>query len=213
MIEFLSTWVKNLSLALIVISILEMILPNNKTKKYIKMVMGIYILFSIVAPFIENGNNFDLENVDISFYEKTSQQVSSDKVNQESMENRLNQIYKEELEKDITSKLEQKGYELEKCSVIAKISDESYNKNTIEKIVLKIKGKTLQNVSEDINSIENKIITEVEKIKKVEIKVSEQNEEKNNKEEPSTISKADIKLIKEFLIQEYGVSEKCLKIN
>ncbi len=213
MIEFLSTWVKNLSLALIVISILEMILPNNKTKKYIKMVMGIYILFSIVAPFIENGNNFDLENVDISFYEKTSQQVSSDKVNQESMENRLNQIYKEELEKDITSKLEQKGYELEKCSVIAKISDESYNKNTIEKIVLKVKGKTLQNVSEDINSIENKIITEVEKIKKVEIKVSEQNEEKNNKEEPSTISKADIKLIKEFLIQEYGVSEKCLKIN
>ena len=185
MIEFLSTWVKNLSLALIVISILEMILPNNKTKKYIKMVMGIYILFSIVAPFIENGNNFDLENVDISFYEKTSQQVSSDKVNQESMENRLNQIYKEELEKDITSKLEQKGYELEKCSVIAKISDESYNKNTIEKIVLKVKGKTLQNVSEDINSIENKIITEVEKIK----------------------------LIKEFLIEEYGVSEKCLKIN
>ena len=129
------------------------------------------------------------------------------------MENRLNQIYKEELEKDITSKLEQKGYELEKCSVIAKISDESYNKNTIEKIVLKVKGKTLQNVSEDINSIENKIITEVEKIKKVEIKVSEQNEEKNNKEEPSTISKADIKLIKEFLIQEYGVSEKCLRIS
>ena len=54
MISFLSSWVKNLCLALIVVSILEMILPNNKTKKYVKMVMGMYILFSIIEPFVEN---------------------------------------------------------------------------------------------------------------------------------------------------------------
>ena len=34
MIEFLSDWAKSLGLAIIVISILEMLLPNNKTKKY-----------------------------------------------------------------------------------------------------------------------------------------------------------------------------------
>ena len=34
MISFLSSWVKNLCLELIVVSILEMILPNNKTKKF-----------------------------------------------------------------------------------------------------------------------------------------------------------------------------------
>ena len=65
MINFLSSWVKNLSLALIVVSILEMLLPNNKTKKYIKMVMGLYILFSIIAPFVNNSNvlNFNIEDV------------------------------------------------------------------------------------------------------------------------------------------------------
>ena len=35
MVNFLSSWVKNLSLAIIVVSILEMLLPNNKTKKYV----------------------------------------------------------------------------------------------------------------------------------------------------------------------------------
>ena len=42
MIEFLSTWAKNLGLAIIVISILEMLLPNNRTKKYVRMIFGIY---------------------------------------------------------------------------------------------------------------------------------------------------------------------------
>ena len=55
MVNFLSSWVKNLSLAIIVVSILEMLLPNNKTKKYVKMVMGLYILFSIISPFIKNS--------------------------------------------------------------------------------------------------------------------------------------------------------------
>ena len=65
MINFLSSWVKNLCLALIVVSILEMLLPNNKTKKYIKMVMGLYILFSIISPFIKNKNvlNFDINEL------------------------------------------------------------------------------------------------------------------------------------------------------
>ena len=65
MINFLSSWVKNLCLALIVVSILEMLLPNNKTKKYVKMVMGLYILFSIIAPFVENKDELkvDVENI------------------------------------------------------------------------------------------------------------------------------------------------------
>ena len=59
MVNFLSSWVKNLSLAIIVVSILEMLLPNNKTKKYVKMVMGLYILFSIISPFIKNSDKLN----------------------------------------------------------------------------------------------------------------------------------------------------------
>lgn len=219
MINFLSSWVKNLSLALIVVSILEMILPNSKTKKYIKMVMGIYILFTIVSPFIEGNNNLNLENINWDFYEKSLEEVSTTEVDQTSMDIRLNQLYKEQLEEDITKKLTEKGYEVEKCKVTVKISQGSYNNNTIEKIVVKIKEKISKpeenTENKENNTIENKIVTEIEKIKKVEVRVSEENEnlENNDEQKTKSITRADIELIKDFLKEEYGVNEKCLKIS
>ena len=60
MVEFLSTWAKQLVLAVIIISILEMLLPNNKTKKYIRMIMGIYLLFTMISPLIENKEVLDI---------------------------------------------------------------------------------------------------------------------------------------------------------
>ena len=63
MIEFLSSSIKSLGVAIIIVSILEMLLPNNKIKKYIRMVMGIFILFNIIAPFIQNKDKFDLNEI------------------------------------------------------------------------------------------------------------------------------------------------------
>ena len=34
MIEFLSSWAKGLGVVIVIVSVLEMLLPNNKTKKY-----------------------------------------------------------------------------------------------------------------------------------------------------------------------------------
>ena len=114
MINFLSSWVKNLSLALIIVSILEMILPNNKTKKYVRTVMGLYILFSIISPFIENSSKINLNNIDLDSYTENTKTASSkvEEVDQTSMDNRINEIYKEELQKDITQKIEEKGYKV-----------------------------------------------------------------------------------------------------
>ena len=36
MIEFMSSWVKGLGLAIVIVSILEMLLPNNKTKNILE---------------------------------------------------------------------------------------------------------------------------------------------------------------------------------
>ncbi|MCI8617569.1 MAG: stage III sporulation protein AF [Clostridia bacterium] len=226
MINFLSSWVKNLSLALIVVSILEMILPNSKTKKYIKMVMGLYILFSIISPFIDSSK-FNLESINMNFYEKQTETTSSIEVNQTSMDVRINQIYKEQLEKNITSKLKEKGYELENCKVKTNISE---NDSGIERITIKIKekipiedldNKLNENNEEEKDTFENKIVTEIEKIQKVNVKVSKDDKEQNSvenddakqKKESSKITKSDISLIKKFLIEEYGVSEKCLRIS
>ena len=219
MVNFLSSWVKNLSLAIVVVSILEMLLPNNKTKKYVKMVMGLYILFSIISPFIKNSDKLNFENIDVSSYINEELNTSNVEVNQESMDKRLKEIYIEELENDITKKLKEKGYTIEYCKVDANISQEN-NDSGIKKITLKLDKKEEAKTDETskanentTETIENKIVSEIQKIQKVEVKVGNNTKENSTENENSKITKTDIESVKEFLISEYGVSKSCLKIN
>lgn len=221
MINFLSSWVKNLCLALIVVSILEMLLPNNKTKKYVKMVMGLYILFSIIEPFIENSNElkFNVEDLYNQYSVETS--AESENVNQKSMDSRLDELYKQKLENNIVQKLDEEGYVVEDCDVKAHISS---NDTGIELITIKIKEKkdnsneNDENQSNETMNIEEKIVNEIQKIQKVEINVSKNqdnssDESTQSEQQNQNITKNDIKIVKQFLIKEYGVSEKCLRIN
>lgn len=221
MINFLSSWVKNLCLALIVVSILEMLLPNNKTKKYVKMVMGLYILFSIIEPFIENSNELKFNVEDLYNQYSVETLAESENVNQKSMDSRLDELYKQKLENDIVQKLDEEGYVVEDCDVKAHISS---NDTGIEVITIKIKEKkdnsneNDENQSNEKMNIEEKIVNEIQKIQKVEINVSKNqdnssDESTQSEQQNQNITKTDIKIVKQFLIKEYGVSEKCLRIN
>ena len=208
MIEFLSTWAKNLGLAIIVISILEMLLPNNRTKKYVRMIFGIYIIFNIISPFINNKDILDVSSYDFNEYigDYTSNQTNE---KQSSIDDKIEEIYIEELEKDIKTKIEELGYKVESCNVYATLSSKN-KENYIEEIVL-IVEKREENEAE---TIENKLVEEIQKIKPVDTTIGkiniEEKEEENNKK---NISNSDIQNIKKFLKEEYGVDETCLKIN
>lgn len=199
MIEFLSSWAKGLGLAIVVVSILEMLLPNNKTKKYIRMVMGIYIIFNIISPIAENKEIFNVNEINLQAYAVTE---STEVVNQTSMDERIEELYIEELEKDITKKLQEKGYKLNECKVKGTVLEE----NKITKIKLKLEKS--EEVGQAEENIENKIVTEIQKIKKVNIGNSDEEEIKETK-----LDKTDVQNIKKFLMEEYGVDEKCLVIN
>lgn len=203
MISFLSSWAKNIGLAIVIISILEMILPNNKTKKYVKMVMGIYILFCIISPFVQNKIN--LEDIKVENYTETS---TASEVNQTSMDERIETLYIEQMEKDITKKVEEKGYKVNKCKVDAQIT-QNQNTTKISKITLKIQKYTANKRYSQNESVENKIVSEVQKIRKVETDIGEDSNSDTNK----TINKSELQELKKYLEEEYGVSEQCLVIN
>lgn len=205
MIEFISTWVKGLGVAIVIVSIIEMILPNNKTKKYIKMVLGIYIIFNIISPLVKNKDKLNLENLNLNDYTVNT----STSVDQTSMNKRIETLYEDELEKDITTKLKEKGYELSECKVTAKIDENENNKDEtkISNIKIKVEKKVVKQSEE--NSVENKIVTGIQQIKKVDIGKAKEKETKNS----SKISKTELEDIKKFLIEEYEVNEKCLEIN
>ena len=206
MIEFFSSWVKTLGLTIVIVSILEMLLPNNKNKKYIRMVMGLYVLFTIVSPFISNKKIFNFQDINLEDY-KTKQ--TSTNLNQTSMNQRIQELYEEELEKDITKKLENQGYELKSCKVEAQIFD-----NKEETKITKIKVKVIKKENTNkVENIENQVVNEIQKIKKIDTSVKGQDEEKSKNDIGENVNKNDIQNIKKFLIDEYEVNEKCLEIN
>ena len=227
MISFISNWTKEIGITIVIVSILEMLIPNNKNKKYIRMVLGVFVIFNLISPIIQNKEifDFDIENLELDNY-KTIEATNT--IEQTSMDCRIKELYEKELEKDIRKKLEDKGFKILECRVKTILNQEE---NEIERIELKVE-KAKENETEKNNNkndtdtkVENIVIEEIQKIKKVDInkenvkerdreklkgkKVEEQNEEtKENK-----LNKIDIYEIKEFIKKEYGVSEKCLKIN
>lgn len=219
MIEFLSGWAKNLGVVIVIVSIFEMILPNNKTKKYIRVVLGIFVMFNIISPFIKNKDKLSSVSIDLENY-TTEQNVT---VDQTSMDKRIQDLYEKELEKDIKNKIEEQGYKVASCKVnVTILENENSNseENTIQKIKLKIeKKKDIEKSNQDAKNVENKIVTEIQKIKKVNTTIGNNtnNEDTNNKETDTNnfkkITRQDIQDIKKFIIDEYGVKEKCLEIN
>ena len=59
MISWLSKWAQGIIVAVIIATLIELILPNGSSKKYVKVVIGVYILFTIISPVIEKLKNDD----------------------------------------------------------------------------------------------------------------------------------------------------------
>ena len=66
MVNWLNTWAQRIIIVVIICTIIEMILPEGKNKKYIKIVMGIYVVFTIISPIIAKINN--KEKIDLEKY-------------------------------------------------------------------------------------------------------------------------------------------------
>lgn len=197
MIDVISSWAGELVVALIIVTIIEMLLPENKTKKYVKTVIGVYIIFCIISPFI-NKKEFAtiLEETEKNIEKiKIESQVSSNLEGNSSIE----ALYIQEFEKDVIKKVEELGYEVKECSVEIEINA-SKNNAGINGIYLKIGNKTLGD-----NSSSN---IEIEDIEKVEISINNQSVGNNKSEETS-----DTRKVKKFLSNYYEISQEKIKIS
>lgn len=112
MIKFISSWAEQIILAVIVITILEMILPNGNSKKYIKTIMGVYILYTIISPAIKLVTGTDMK-INYSDYEKYFGNIeTSSEVQGISVED----TYKVQIEKQMRSDIEKRGYKVTSLS-------------------------------------------------------------------------------------------------
>ena len=159
MINFLSSWAEQVVLAVIIATILELILPNSKNKKYVQMVIGVYVLVNIISPIIKNKEKLVFSEIDLDKYITTST-----KVEQSSMDARLEKIYLDELENNIKSKFKNAGIEIIKCTIDAELDTTKKNAG-IHSIDVKVKNvddeqkvlKLKQEIIEEYEISEDKI--------------------------------------------------------
>jgi len=206
MIEWLKTWSNQIIIATIIAIILEMLLPEGNNKKYIKMIIGIYVLFTIISPVITKvtGNSLAIENFNYNKYFDNSVTISSNSEDFEETNSKLiTQAYIESIENDIKSKIEQKGYKVISCKINI-IGDENPNKyGTLTNIYLQLN--TLTKEKEDINNSNNI------QIQNVEVNVNNTKEE--NEQERIKIKDKDIEILKEYLSNEYSLEKEFININ
>lgn len=159
MVEFLSSWAGNITVSVIIATIIEIILPEGKNRKYIKTVIGVYILFVILSPIITkiSGQEIDMQNI-FEGYEITAIEASS-----LNTEESIKEIYLSNLKTDITSKLKQRGYEVLQIQVEI---EENYEK--INKIIVSLKkaeNSTIKKVEIGKQEAEKLTTSEIKEIK------------------------------------------------
>lgn len=207
MITFFSGWAKQIIIAVVVTSIIELLLPENKNKKYIKIVMGIYILFCIISPIIDKKELLQFDNIKLGEPATAIDNVKTEEVNQESMDERLQELYVQELENNIKTKVTQEGYVVNSCRVDAVLYGDN-EKRGINKISLNISKKE-SDLKDNLENSQN-----VKSIKKVDIKLGLSKYYDENKEETCPENaKDEVKFLKEILSQYYEIDKNKIHIS
>ena len=206
MIIFLKTWISQIIVAVIIATIIELILPNGNNKKYIKMIIGMYVLFTIIQPVVTKitGNNLEITNFNYKKYFDEDIIESSTQDFENNNSKLIKQAYINNIKEDIVQKLKQKGYEVIDCNIEILDDENQENYGSIRSINLIINELDVEN-EEDNN--ENNI-----NIENVEINISNNTTETTNKEK-NNISDKEKQEIIEYLSEEYSINKTDIIIN
>lgn len=214
MVSFISSWAQQIIFAVIIGTILQMLLPEGKNKKYIKIVIGVYVLFAVISPVIGKKIDLNLDEFNLSV---NSAESSLDETSQD----QINDLYTTNLKQDIILKLKNKGYgcenvdlktnenyEVLEISVIGLYELEDDNDKDSEKSNSNQNDKTnndnSQSAKSNIAKVNSVVINEVQigekenSIKDQVVKGIPTSEEKN---------------LKEYLSETYNVKEKNISIS
>ena len=197
MVSFISSWAQQIIFAVIIGTILQMLLPEGKNKKYIKIVIGVYVLFAVISPVIGKDLDIDLNEFNLSLDNTTT---SLDETNNKN----INDIFVTNLVQDIKSKLNNKGYS---CENVELQTNENYE---VEKITITGIYEVKEDEEKEEEKNENKV--EINSISINEVQIGEK-ENSIKDQVVKGIPKSEEKDLKEYLSETYNVKEKNISID
>ena len=228
MVEWLSQWAGAIIVAVIIGTVIEMILPEGNSKKFIKVVIGIYIVFTIITPII---NKFTGEEINVSdilelddYIEEAKESAKVQNAMQDDNESSIRSMYISGIKNDIKAKIETRGYIVNSVDLEV-ANDDTYTINSI--------AIDAQKQNENIDSGDNEqteTIEEVNEIEKVEVRIDNQegnsntevqNNTTNNLEQDNNLQDTSIdrlsnkekKELIEYLSGVYEVKKENISIN
>lgn len=221
LINSFNLWAQQIIVSIIIVAIIEIILPEGNNKKYVKVILGIYIMFSIIYPIVNgisnkkidlhsmiNSNNLQIENMENYETDKATIETNS----------YIESTYKENLKKEITNKINKEGYEV----IDIKIYIETQNQDMygrINSIVLDVCKNNEVNENEN-NDIQNEnTINKVEEVK-INISYNQKNNEGSilndnelNNSNKNELNSNEINDLKELLYNSYSIEKERIHIN
>ena len=205
MINWITNWAEAIIIAVVIATIIEMILPEGNCKKYIKVVIGVYILFTIISPVITKftGKTVSISDlIDLSKYvEEVKEKEKSQNLLAQNNETNIKDMYISNLKTDIKSKLKGKGYIVQQINLDVS-NDENYTLNKIYLSVSKI------DENENDENTQTNEVNKIETVNEINVSISNEVTSTETKKEKNLLSVSEKKKIKEYLSGVYEIQEK-----
>ena len=199
MIKFINSWAQGIILAVIIATIIEIILPEGKNKKYVKTVIGVYILFTIIYPLI---NKFTKTNIN-TLIENTTKQMSTYQENNSlkiDTDKYIESTYKKKIEEDIRKRANEKNLNITSLNVDIETEDEN-RYGMLNSLVMKVEKNETSKKNNDVNQI-----------KEINISKNVQNNEIiENKDK--TVTEKEVNEFKEYINATYYLEKEKIHIN
>ena len=200
--ELLKLWVKDIAIIFVLISLIEIILPNDNMKRYIDMVTGLLVLTVIISPFvkfIQRDFSLDREVLNLAVQQINADYTADPKL-LELQEKQIKDMYigiiKEEILELVNTSTE---YEID--SINLSICEEEKNYGQIKEVEI-----VLRQIKEKPNSEATIMVGKIEEIhigdrkeKERDIKELENDELIESLHEKFNIPKDNIKV---FIYEE-----------
>lgn len=197
-VEFLKNWVIDIAILFVIVSLVEIVVPNSNMKRYINVVIGMLIIIVIIAPFVSLiKHDYD---IDKEIYRNIINQFESNESKDSKLlsaqEMQIKEIYINKLKNDIKKLInEESDYEVVDVNVYISEKNEDYG--DIEGIEL-----VLSNEIEKEKNSED--VVNVIKIEEIKVDSKKQDTEKLKEFKDDEIEK--------LIFERYNISKDNIKI-
>ncbi|MFJ7975108.1 stage III sporulation protein AF [Peribacillus sp. NPDC096379] len=195
--EFITSWVTNIIVFVLLATVIDMLLPNSAMQKYAKMVIGLLLIAVIISPILKLfQSDFDdlLKIATSSIDEKTNHQVEN-----------LTELKKKEIQ------AVQDAYILKQMAVDMRTGVEEelmdQYKMEIQSLNLEVKNKDQPSLPDDLQKISIVLQQTKDQTASVEVVAKVDIDTKQSSQKSSS----DLEHIRGFLAAKWAVDEEIIE--